>query len=133
MPKEPQREHRTRAWLSLPAALLFSGSVLLASWLLKELDPTPGARLGLLLMPVPLLLLFGLATFRSFAAYDEHQRSLLIEALTFGFLLTFITLIVAHGLRLAGAPVWHNADVWPYVAFTGYIAGYWSAVKRQPR
>jgi len=133
MTKDPQDRRRTKAWLSLPAALSFSASVLLVTWLLDGLNPTPGGRLTLLLAPLPLFLLFGLATFRSFAAYDERQRSLLIEALTFGFLLTFFTLIVAHGLRLVGAPVWHNADAWPYVAFTGYVAGYWSAVKRQLR
>ena len=63
MIEKPQNGRTMRAWLSLPAALLFSASVLLVSWLLDELDPAPGTRLTLLLMPLPLFLLFGLAIF----------------------------------------------------------------------
>jgi hypothetical protein len=95
-------------WLSLPAALLFSGSVLLLSSLLGWVSTEPRVRVMVLLMPLPAFLLFVLAARRSFRAYDERQRGLLIEALTFAFILTLFAL-----------------------AFVGSIAGYWSAVRRQ--
>jgi hypothetical protein len=84
-----------------------------------------------LLMPLPAFLLFVLAAMRSFRAYDERARGLLIEALPFAFILTLFAVIGAELLQLAGVPVWDNADAWPYLAFVGSIAGYWSAVRRQ--
>jgi hypothetical protein len=131
-PEAQTGKGKANGWLSLPAALLFCGSVLMTTWLLDRLSPGSGLRLAVLLMPAPLFVLFAVAALRSFAACDERQRGLLIEALTFGFILTLFALIAAELLELARVPVWRNEDAWPYVVFAGYIGGYWSAVKRTP-
>lgn len=132
-PEAQKVKFRAKGWLSLPAALLFCSSVLMATWLLDRLSLGPQLRLTVLLMPLPLFVLFVLAALRSFAAYDERQRALLIEALTFGFILTLFAIIAAELLELARVPVWRNEDAWPYLAFAGYVAGYWSALRREPQ
>jgi hypothetical protein len=114
----------------LPASALFVGSVLAAAALFERLPTEEPLRLLVVALPLPFLVHFLFSLLRSFRHYDAQQRSLLVEALTFALLLTLFALLAAELLQLAGVPVWHNEDVWPYLAFAGYIFGYWGATRR---
>lgn len=128
--KAESRTGRVFLFSPLPASVLFVGSVLAASALFERLPAEEPLRLLVAVVPLPFLVVFLFSLLRSFRRCDARQRSLLVEALTFAFLLTLFALLVAELLQVAGVPVWHNEDVWPYLAFAGYIFGYWSAKRR---
>lgn len=127
-----QRMKTSGALLPNPllASVLFVASVLTAGALFERLPAAEPLRQLVAALPLPFLVFFLFSLLRSFRRYDAQQRSLMVEALTFAFLLTLLALLVAELLQVAGVPVWHNEDVWPYLAFAAYVFGYWSAVRR---
>ena len=111
-------------------ALVFCGSVQAVSSLLSAFWLRPQARLAVVLLPLPFLLLFALSTLRSFRDFDQVQRRLLTEALAFAGAITLFAVLGAELLQAAGSPVWRNQDAWPYLALVGCLVGYWSAARR---
>jgi hypothetical protein len=112
------------------AAVLFYGSVEATSALLAVLWLRPALRLAVLFLPLPFFLLFVVLAVRTFKDYDEQQRRLLTESIIFATVIIFFALLGAELLRAAGVPLWDNRDAWPYLAFAGYLLGYWSAKRR---
>lgn len=114
----------------LLTSAVFVGSVLAAKALLERVPTSNPLHPLLLAVPLPFLVLFLLSAVVSFKRFDTLQRALLVEGLTFAVAATVLVAAVAQLLERAGVPVWHNQDVWPYLAFVGYLVGYGSALRR---
>lgn len=111
-------------------ALVFCGSVQASSSLLSAFWLRLETRLAVALLPLPFFLLFALATLRSLQGFDQAQRRLLTETLTFAGAITLFAVVGAELLKAAGAPVWRNQDAWPYLVLLGCRVGSWSAARR---
>ena len=120
MPAKPD----SRLLSPLLAAALFCASAAAATSLTSTFSPSHPARLALLALPLPFLLLFILSELHWFRRAPPPQRQLLLDSLVFAATIAGSVLLLGELFAYLGARLWDPTQVWPYVLLLAGLLGY---------